>query len=442
MNIEELMKYRNETVRKIAGMEELVWINPKEMNYSEYEKNLPVSDEELKDAEERLARFAPFIKKVFPETAETNGIIESPLEPIFSMQKELEKIYETEIPGKLYLKMDSHLPVAGSVKARGGVYEVLKHAEELAMEAGMLSVTDDYSILADEKFKKFFSGYKVQVGSTGNLGLSIGITSAALGFEVIVHMSADAKQWKKDMLRSKGVTVIEYADDYGKAVEEGRKSSDADPKSYFVDDEKSMNLFLGYTVAASRMKKQFDEKGIVIDKEHPLLVYIPCGVGGAPGGVAYGIKRIFKENAYVFFVEPTLAPCMVLGMATELHENICVRDLGIYGLTHADGLAVGRASGLVSKIMDPVLSGIFTLEDYKLYDYLRVLNSSENRRIEPSSCAAFEGPVTLMKYETSRKYVEEKIGKNIENAYHICWATGGRMVPQEDMEKFLNTYLK
>ncbi len=442
MNIEELMKYRNETVRKIAGMEELVWINPKEMNYSEYEKNLPVSDEELKDAEERLARFAPFIKKVFPETAETNGIIESPLEPIFSMQKELEKIYETEIPGKLYLKMDSHLPVAGSVKARGGVYEVLKHAEELAMEAGMLSVTDDYSILADEKFKKFFSGYKVQVGSTGNLGLSIGITSAALGFEVIVHMSADAKQWKKDMLRSKGVTVIEYADDYGKAVEEGRKSSDADPKSYFVDDEKSMNLFLGYTVAASRMKKQFDEKGIVIDKEHPLLVYIPCGVGGAPGGVAYGIKRIFKENAYVFFVEPTLAPCMVLGMATELHENICVRDLGIYGLTHADGLAVGRASGLVSKIMDPILSGIFTLEDYKLYDYLRILNSSENKRIEPSSCAAFEGPVTLMKYETSRKYVEEKIGKNIENAYHICWATGGRMVPQEDMEKFLNTYLK
>ena len=442
MNIEELMKYRNETVRKIAGMEELVWINPKEMNYSEYEKNLPVSDEELKDAEERLARFAPFIKKVFPETAETNGIIESPLEPIFSMQKELEKIYETEIPGKLYLKMDSHLPVAGSVKARGGVYEVLKHAEELAMEAGMLSVTDDYSILADEKFKKFFSGYKVQVGSTGNLGLSIGITSAALGFEVIVHMSADAKQWKKDMLRSKGVTVIEYADDYGKAVEEGRKSSDADPKSYFVDDEKSMNLFLGYTVAASRMKKQFDEKGIVIDNEHPLLVYIPCGVGGAPGGVAYGIKRIFKENAYVFFVEPTLAPCMVLGMATELHENICVRDLGIYGLTHADGLAVGRASGLVSKIMDPILSGIFTLEDYKLYDYLRVLNSSENKRIEPSSCAAFEGPVTLMKYETSRKYVEEKIGKNIENAYHICWATGGRMVPQEDMEKFLNTYLK
>lgn len=442
MSTEVIMRYRNETVEKIAGKKEFVWINPNEIDYSEYEKELPISDEELKDAEERLVRFAPFIKKVFPETAETNGIIESPLEPIFAMQKELEEKYQVNIPGKLYLKMDSHLPVAGSIKARGGVYEVLKHAEDLAMEAGMLSVTDDYSILADEKFKKFFSKYKVQVGSTGNLGLSIGITSAALGFEVIVHMSADAKQWKKDMLRSKGVTVIEYADDYGKAVEEGRKNSDADPTSYFVDDEKSMNLFLGYTVAASRIKKQFDERGIIIDKEHPLVVYIPCGVGGAPGGVAYGLKRIFKESAYIFFIEPTLAPCMVLGMSTGLCEKISVRDIGIYGLTHADGLAVGRVSGLVSHLMDPILSGIFTLEDYKLYDYLRCLDASENKRIEPSSCASFEGPVTLMKYEESRKYVEEKIGKNIENAYHICWATGGRMVPQEDMEKFLNTYLK
>lgn len=64
MNTEELIK-NDVVIKKLAGREEIGWINKKEIPYNEYEKNLPLSDDDLKDAEERLKRFAPFIKKIF-----------------------------------------------------------------------------------------------------------------------------------------------------------------------------------------------------------------------------------------------------------------------------------------------------------------------------------------------------------------------------------------
>lgn len=442
INLQEL-EVKFPIVRDLAQEKEVAWINPDKTSMEEARKAMELSMKDVDDAEARLERFAPFIMKCFPETKARNGIIESVLTPIPKMQKKINEKYYSDLKGKLLLKQDSHLAIAGSVKARGGIYEVLKHTEDLALEKGILKPGDSYEQLANPEAREFFRGYTIQVGSTGNLGMSIGIMSAAVGYEVIVHMSADAKQWKKDLLRSHGVTVIEYESDYSEAVKNGRKQSDENPKSYFVDDENSRTLFLGYAVAAKRLVGQLEQLGVTVDAEHPLFTYIPCGVGGAPGGVSFGLKLMFGDNVHCFFVEPTQAPCMLTGMATGLNHEISVQDIGLTGLTHADGLAVGRPSGFVGGVMKPLLSGEFTIRDGQLYDYMRDLLETEDIFLEPSACAAFQGPIRLNQEETVKEYLKEQgLIEKMGNATHIAWATGGSLVPEEIREEYKNTYLE
>lgn len=426
----------------IIEEKETVWINPDLIPFHLAEKGLELSMKDIDEAEERLNRFAPFIAKCFPETRAQGGIIESVLTPIPKMQEYINDKYQSALTGQLLLKQDSHLAIAGSIKARGGIYEVLKHTEDLALEHGLISHKDFYEVLASEKNRSFFREYTIQVGSTGNLGMSIGIMSAAIGYNVIVHMSADAKQWKKDLLRSHGVQVIEYESDYSAAVLNGRARSDENPKSYFVDDENSRNLFLGYAVAAKRLVGQLKDQGISVDPDHPLFVYLPCGVGGAPGGVSFGLKQLFNDSVHCFFAEPAKAPCMLVGMATGLHQKICVQDIGLSGQTHADGLAVGRPSGFVGGIMKPLLSGIFTVGDGDLYEYMRALLETEDIFLEPSACAAFTGPIHLNQYPEMKKYIRENhLCDKMEQAVHIAWATGGSLVPDEVRKEYRETSL-
>jgi D-serine dehydratase len=94
--------------------------------------------------------------------------------------------------------------------------------------------------------------------------------------------------------------------------------------------------------------------------------------------------------------------------------------------------------------MTNLLSGEFTVEDGKLYDYLRLLYSSEDVQIEPSSCAAFAGPCGLLHYEDSKAYCESHnlTADKLAQSVQIAWATGGRLVPEENRKEYLETYIK
>lgn len=418
-------------LKEVIDLKPVVWLNDKKKRHSEMPK-FPIKMKDIQAAEELWKRFAPFFVKAFPETEATNGILESPLKEIQNM-KELLNQESPKIEGRLFLKCDNALPIAGSIKARGGFFEVLHYAEELALKAGILNKVDSYEVFLSDKFKQFFSKYKIGVGSTGNLGLSIGIISAKLGFQVTVYVSADAKPWKKDLLRTKGVQVVEFAGDFSEAILAGRQKTKADPMAYFVDDENSKKLFLGYTVGALRLAEQLEKANIKVNDSHPLFVYSPCGVGGSPGGTAFGLKQIFGDNVHCFFVEPTHSPAVLTGLVTGEMSNISVQDIGIDNKTEADGLAVGRPSKFATSVSEHLISGIYTLEDHRLFRLLSQLMDTEKIFLEPSATAGLCGPQIISKTE----YAENN-NINMNNATHIVCATGGDLVPDFERKEFYN----
>lgn len=416
-------------------------------------------------AERRLAWFAPLLATLFPESLGASaGLIESPLLRVPGLHRALGLPGGEGGAGTLFVKADHALPVAGSVKARGGIHEVLEHAETLAIAQGLLPADADArarvpsTVLAGAPARALFAAHQVAVGSTGNLGLAIGVMAAALGFEAVVHMSADAKAWKKARLRQHGVTVVEHAGDYAQAVAAGRASAQAQAgRVHFVDDERSASLFLGYAVAARRLAAQLGAAGRVVDAEHPLIVHLPCGVGGAPGGVAWGLAQVFGRHAHCFFAEPVQSPCFLLGLlvahpqaradlpavatlATQARargEPPSVYDIGLNNRTEADGLAVPRASAPALAWAGPHLAGAYTVTDDDLHRLLHHAAVAADLRLEPSASAGLAGPQLLWHSPVGRAWLDATgLRPYLAHATQIAWTTGGQAVPEAEIARF------
>ncbi|MDO4776853.1 MAG: D-serine ammonia-lyase [Cardiobacteriaceae bacterium] len=418
----DMTRFANDPlITALSAATPVCWHNPHLASFANARADIPVTDEEVSAAHALLQRFAPYLAQVFPQTAPAGGLIESPLHAIPNLQAALNLPFASG--SRLYLKADNELPVSGSIKARGGIYEVLQHAEALALQHGLLQdKNDDHRKLATSKARALFASHAIAVGSTGNLGLSIGIMAAQLGFRVTVHMSADARAWKKDKLRAHGVSVMEYQADYGVAVAAGREQAVADPRTHFVDDENSRQLFLGYATAGARVKSQLEQAGVSVDAKHPLIVYLPCGVGGGPGGVAFGLKLAYGDAVHCVFAEPVQSPCMLLGIYTGLHDTISVQDIGLTNRTAADGLAVGHPSGFIGRALMRCLHALYTVRDDELFRLLALAYQHENLKLEPSAAAGLAGLPHFA---------------HLDNATHLVWATGGSMVPDNIFAQYL-----
>jgi D-serine dehydratase len=118
-------------------------------------------------------------------------------------------------------------------------------------------------------------------------------------------------------------------------------------------------------------------------------------------------------------------------------EPICVADLGLDNRTEADGLAVGRASEFVARLMRPLVSGIFTVPDGDLFAGLHLLEQCEALRVEPSAAAGLRGPEWLLQSSSGRDYLAaHSLGDSLREATHVIWTTGGSFVPEEEHRRF------
>ena len=408
------------------------WANPNRISHdavhdkAQNDESRPMlpSEQQLQAARQRFARFAPLLAHLFPPLRESQGQITSPLIAVPALQDVLSF---PRAHGQLMIKADHCLAVAGSVKARGGFHEILELSEKLADKHGLLGPNADVLDLATQRSRAVFSTYQVAVGSTGNLGMSIGLIAAALGFRATVHMSHDAKAWKKQRLRDNGVEVLEHSGDYALAVAAGRESARHDPQTHFVDDEQSLSLLLGYACAAFELQSQLQAQRIRVDAAHPLMVYIPCGVGGAPAGIAWGLDLVFGAHVRCYFAEPCQAPCFMLHMVSPAGTQPSVYDFGLQNRTIADGLAVAQASALAGALMQDRLAGCFTVADDTMLRHLALAHASEGLQLEPSATAGFDGPAWLA--QTQQLHPD---------CTHVLWTTGGAVMPEAQFAQLLD----
>jgi D-serine dehydratase len=340
--------------------------------------------------------------------------------------------------GSYFVKSDNDLQVSGSTHVRGAIYEVTLLAMVLGRKLGLMTGDAGPMALATPRARAAFSAYKVVVASSGGLGLAVGRAAQGLGFRAEVHMPRSARSWVERELRASGITVVLHDAGFRKAHAAARAACDGDPACYLVDEKQSRLLFFGASAAAAELQAQLVRQNIQIGADRPLFLYLPCGSGSAPGGIALGARQMFGPNVHCFFAEPVCTPRTLAALASPRQGTVNVRDMGLRSRTAAAGLSVPELSPLVAEAMDSQLSGVFTVEDDTMFRWLAQAQDRAGLQLDPGAASSLAGPEMLMRTEAGEAYLRrrgltEKMGK----AVHVMWATAGGCMPDADYERCL-----
>lgn len=398
--------------------ETAVWLNPEVRAVGG-----EADREAVARAAARFERFAPLLRRLFPDDG-WDGRIASAL-----------TIYDAPPAGlpMLLVKGDHALPMTGSVKARGGVHELLCYVERIAAIEELMAEGDSVERLLEAEARAVLGLHTVVVASTGNLGFSIGLVARALGLNAEIHMSSDAREWKKERLRALDAKVVEHECDYTETVARARVAATGARRSHFIDDERSPDLFFGYAAAAAELRAQLADKGLEPTIERPLVVYLPCGVGGAPGGILFGLKLLFGEAVIGVFVEPVASACMLAALALGGSAPVSVYDLGLDNNTLADGLAVPTASAFVLETVGPAIDAAIAVPDQAMLTWVRQVWATGRLRLEPSAASGFAAVAPFVDAVAQQRELDQRVRR----AIHVVWTTGGALLPDDEFDRII-----
>ncbi len=204
-----------------------------------------------------------------------------------------------------------------------------------------------------------------------------------------------------------------------------------------MDDEASRELMLGYAVAAYELADQLAARGVEVGPRQPLFVYLPCGVGGAPGGITFGLKHLFGRDVICVLVEPTASAAMLVALAQgEQPEPRHVSEFGLDNRTIADGLAVPRASPLALAVVGRLIDAVVAVGDDRLLEWIRNASRDAGLRLEPAAAAGFAALqpwLNSLEADASAAAVHPQWRKGT----HVVWTTGGSLLPDEEFAQLL-----
>ena len=94
-------------------------------------------------------------------------------------------------------------------------------------------------------------------------------------------------------------------------------------------------------------------------------------------------------------------------------------------------------SGFVGRAMQRLLDGYYTVSDEELYRLLALMERSEGLRLEPSALAGVPGMARVLGEQQGYRARAGLSAQRLAQATHLVWATGGGMVPPNEMETYL-----